>query len=775
MKIHTQNYKENVKLFGRELDSKIIYTLNNEDIELGAEQLNSITPSFQSSILKSVMKQLDIDSNVEIPDGTILNYQFGIKVNDEYEYLDFGNYVVYSVEKQEDTESYKITCYDKMLYSMINYEKLDITYPITIRDYIKAICDKLDLIFKNKDDIFANYNRIIQSELYDGLGYTFRDVLDELAQVTASTICINDNDELEIRYINNTNDTIDEEYLKDVNVKFGQKYGPINSIVLSRASESDNVYLKDEQSIEENGLCEIKIKDNQIMNFNDRSDYLPDILQKLNGLEYYLNDFPSTGITYYDLCDKYSVKIGDNTYSCIMFNDEINVTQGLEEIIHTDLPEESETDYTKADKTDIKINQTYLIVDKQNQTITSLVRSVDDQNEKISQVTQTVDELNMKISDVADITVSKESNLATLEMNKINHSEPIEIKIHPIVENISYLYPHENIFPNDELFLKDRILRFVNTETNEVIDYELPDDLLIYDSNTYDEFHLNYSDKICQVIKRCGYKVDGSVYKLENEVIRNFEYPEILLTDGNYVISLLGYERAYIYVKLMEQNGYTTQFATKIELNSKITQTANEINLEVSKKVDENEVVSTINQSAEQITITGNRFVVNSTNFKLTANGTVTCKNANITGIFSNYDSNGNLAIQISGTQLKLYDYEGTGAISGVLASTRGTSDGIVGVNLHTVKGNRIALGYTENESDTTIKSIISFDTNDLTSTPWIKNTVSGTLFSSNPNGGITIEHGLIKNWNMAGMTGSLTINNVMLTICNGLIIEAQL
>ena len=32
------------------------------------------------------------------------------------------------------------------------------------------------------------------------------------------------------------------------------------------------------------------------------------------------------------------------------------------------MPEETETDYTKADKTDRRINQTYLIVDKQNQT-----------------------------------------------------------------------------------------------------------------------------------------------------------------------------------------------------------------------------------------------------------------------------------------------------------------------------------------------------------------------------------------------------------------------
>ena len=101
----------------------------------------------------------------------------------------------------------------------------------------------------------------------------------------------NNNDELEVRYINNTFDEIDEEFLRDVNVNFGEKYGPINSVVLSRSGESDNIYLRDENSVNENGLCEIKIVDNQIMNFNDRDQYLGDILNKLNGLEYYLNDY----------------------------------------------------------------------------------------------------------------------------------------------------------------------------------------------------------------------------------------------------------------------------------------------------------------------------------------------------------------------------------------------------------------------------------------------------------------------------------------------------
>lgn len=387
MKQHTQDFKEEIKLIGKQQEVQITFG----NTILTSEQVNSVTASYEASLLKSIMKQLEIDSNENIPAGTEIGFKYGLWVNGAYEYIDYGRYIVKEVEKQEDTGSYLITCYDKLLYSMKKYENAGVIYPTSVKNYLISICNHLGLVFK--DSNFANANRIIQNELYldtegDDLGYTFRDVLDEIAQVTGGVICINSNDEVEVRYINDTGDTIDEEYLKDVNVNFGEKYGPINSIVLSRAGESDNVYLQDETSIVQNGLCELKIKDNQIMNFNDRSDYLPELLDKLNGIEYYINDFTSTGIVYYDLLDKYNVKIGDKTYSCLMLNDEVNVTQGLEELVYTDMPETSETDYTKADKTDRRINQTNIIANKQEGKITAIVSSIEEVKEEAVNVVE---------------------------------------------------------------------------------------------------------------------------------------------------------------------------------------------------------------------------------------------------------------------------------------------------------------------------------------------------------------------------------------------------
>ena len=414
MKQHSNGLKENVKSMGKQIDS--IITFGSRTLH---DELYAVTPMFEGNLLKSIMKQLEVECSVDIPLETIINYQLGIKVGNSYEYLDYGNYVVIKSEKQEDKDTYILTCYDKMVYSMKDYEDLGITYPITLKNYLSAIATKIGL--ELEDTTFANEDREITQEIYldaDGksLGYTYRDILDEIAQATGSNIIINATDKIEVKYFTDTEDTIDEEYLKDVNVKFGEKYGPINSIVLSRSAESDNIYIKDDESIEQNGLCEIKIADNQLMNDNNRVDYLADLLDVLDGLYFYINDFSSTGICYYDVCDLYNISIGENIYQCVMLNDEINITSGIEELVHTDMPEQSETDYKKASKTDRMINKAYIIVDKQNQEIEAVTERVDSQGSQITTLTQDVEGFEARVQDTTD---NLQEQISQVDLNGI--------------------------------------------------------------------------------------------------------------------------------------------------------------------------------------------------------------------------------------------------------------------------------------------------------------------------------------------------------------------
>lgn len=593
MKIHTDDFKIEIKSLGRMQDVRITYSLNNQINIIDGENINSITPNYSASLLKSVMKCLDIDSNIQIPKGTKIKFEYGLLVNGTYEYLNYGNYIVYSSEKQEDTLSYSIKCYDKLLYSMKDYEGLNITYPCTIKQYLAALCNRIGLEFK--DSSFANQNRQVTNDLFKGQGYTYRDVLDQIAEVAGGVICLTIDDKVEVRYINETNDTIDEEYINDTNVSFGEKYGPINSLVLARAGESDKIYKKDDTSITQNGLCELMISENQLMNFNDRADYLQELSDKLFGVEYYLNDFVSTGIMYYDLLDMYNIKIGDNTYNCLMLNDEQDITQGLEENIHTDRPEKSETDYSKSDKTDRKINQTTLIVDKQAQQIQGVISQIGDRSEKTTTITADIDGLNTKVSNVVDLT-NEVSGTKTITLENCIQGNLLKLNIKGNNLVFKYLYPSDDLYPDDTLYPLGDSRIVVNNKT-----YELGVlDVLRQNGSTYDEYILENGK--AKVIRRIN--ADGSIKS--NATTEDLGSLSIELQNGKNTITIKNYS-AEIYAKYAIQSDYSEIFTSKVETSTAISQTSKKIMTEVNKKVDNAEFGTKIEQNAEAVKLAWNQ------------------------------------------------------------------------------------------------------------------------------------------------------------------------
>lgn len=406
--------------------------------------------------------------------------------------------------------------------------------------------------------------------------------------------------------------------------------GPINSIVLARAGESDKIYKKDQNSIESNGLCELMIKENQFMNFNDRSDYLQELSDKLFGVEYYLNDFASTGIMYYDLLDMYRVKIYGKTYNCLMLNDEQNITQGLEENIHTDRPETSKTDHTKADKTDRKINQTYLIVDKQNQKIEGVISQIGDRSNKTTTITADIDGINSKVTNIADLT-NTVSGIKTITLENCVKGKLLELNIIGNNTVFDYLYPSNDLYPSDTLYPRGDSRIIVTDKDGNAKIYELGiTDVLRQKNNVYDEYILK--DGKAKVIRRIN--KDGSIK--DNEEIEDLGEYIIYLKEGINEIEIQNYS-AQIRAKFAIKSDYTDVFATKVEMNSEIKQTADSINLEVRKKVDENEVISKINQSAEAVSIDAKKININGTvsangNFKVDQNGNMECNNGKFKG-----------------------------------------------------------------------------------------------------------------------------------------------
>lgn len=368
MKKVSDGFKTNIKLTGRQLDFKM-YLYNNYNLatesgdllltedninlaseqfklddktEIGSESIYSASINRNGSLFKSLMKELDFEADKDFSIGSMVDFQFGLLVNGEYEYIDYGNYVIYSKEYKLDTETWSYVCYDRMLYYMIKYSKLDITYPITIRDYIENLAHKMTLGFADSETEFTNYNELINEDLFKDKDYTYRDILDKLSEITASNIMLDEQDRLKIGYPSETDTSLDESDLKDINVAFGENFGVINRISITDSDVDVEYYAEDSDSIAKNGKTQINIVDNEFTTNGNQTKMAQAILKRLNGFYYSINDFSTIGTCIYDYLDMFNVNAKGNTYKCLVLNDEIDFSQGIKESFYTEKLENSE-------------------------------------------------------------------------------------------------------------------------------------------------------------------------------------------------------------------------------------------------------------------------------------------------------------------------------------------------------------------------------------------------------------------------------------------------
>lgn len=190
--------------------------------------------------------------------------------------------------------------------------------------------------------------------------------------------------------------------------------------------------------------------------------------------------------------------------------------------------------------------------------------------------------------------------------------------------------------------------------------------------NVYDS--LNIEMDRTYVTRRLSLSEYGVLSVLEEPIIQELTDVDIKLFEGDNYIYLMDMQgnKFYaeylikndfndIYINRNEMNSAITQTAENIELsvnqkltgyattdeleeqvtelNSTITQTASEINLEVSKKVGDNEIISKINQSAEKIQINANKISLEGKEINLTSD------NISITSESLSIDENGNIEI----------------------------------------------------------------------------------------------------------------------------------
>lgn len=184
--------------------------------------------------------------------------------------------------------------------------------------------------------------------------------------------------------------------------------------------------------------------------------------------------------------------------------------------------------------------------------------------------------------------------------------------------------------------------------------------------SSFDELKISTDDDnnlIGKIIRRCYIDKYGVLKKLDVEETQDLEIPEIILFEGvNYVYikEFTNLNMKIEYLTNAEMNKY---FASKVEMKTTIKQTYDSIMLAVSEKADSKEVsamikllsdeialkvakgdvVNEFNISDELISIIGNRLKIDTDNFKLTEDGTMTAKGANF--VNGNINTNKDLIV----------------------------------------------------------------------------------------------------------------------------------
>ena len=127
MKNVSNNFKNNLKKFGRqykniigvydnlklaaqnddilltESDLEILAKVGSDQlaIEIDDESLFSIKLITKGETLSTLMKELDFESSYSLEVGSVIDYKFGLNINEltnEYEYIDYGKFIIYKKE-----------------------------------------------------------------------------------------------------------------------------------------------------------------------------------------------------------------------------------------------------------------------------------------------------------------------------------------------------------------------------------------------------------------------------------------------------------------------------------------------------------------------------------------------------------------------------------------------------------------------------------------------------------------------------------------------------
>lgn len=667
IKIYINEELSNVKILELKL-SHILYT-DDSSIVLG-------TTTAQTLELKLYKRDLPTNINT-------IKIEYGILIDDEYEIIPLG---IFNVESIDDKNNRTITikARDNMIKFEVNYDGSTLNYPATLKSVLLDICSKVGVqlgttTFLNESNEIAVWDNRVKA----------REYLSYIAEKAGCIAVIGRDGKLYLKNIYESSETIPLRLFKSY--EWGEKH------IITGVKYQDGIRSYNLGDVSGNTLW---INPNNM--FVTNAYEIESIYNVVNGLVAYSLKSGTTRINpALDVGDKVIIDGKE-----VIYQYEMELKGRFLGTINSKLSDKAKEDTTvKKTSTSAQIRRVQSEINQIDGKITQLVQETEEYSEKISKNEQDIESINQTVSSFTNFTKTIDGKV------KILLEDALETNILKLVlyaENTnSGIYPSTRLFPSSTLFPQKAGNSFTILVENE--DKTQSKEFFfncIYPLRTYNGVHdqlvIEFNKKKgCCIVKAMKYiEKIGDVYTVRNEPLEKVldDNLQFILFKGNNYVSIKEYQNWNIEATYIFNNELNDLYATQVYMSSVIKQLADEILLEVSKKVGDEELIAKINLTPETIKIIAS---------KLALEGYTT-----INGGFS-IDEEGNAsiangAVVINSDGIRMAD--GTSIIGGkgLISNLQFVGNGLIKT---ASVGNYYQVGFSRNSlNSTNFKSRIDID-----------------------------------------------------------------
>lgn len=165
-------------------------------------------------------------ASLELPDGS-------------FEEVRYGYFTITEQDTQIEKKSTSYTAYDNMMKTYQTYNKDNHIYPCTMGELLDQVCQAIGIENAMAGD-YHNKDLIVKEDLYAKInGFTYRDLLKEIAEASGRTCIIGRDGKLYLKLISAPLETMTNAEMRKLKIE--PKYGAVNTLNLSRQPQGDDI------------------------------------------------------------------------------------------------------------------------------------------------------------------------------------------------------------------------------------------------------------------------------------------------------------------------------------------------------------------------------------------------------------------------------------------------------------------------------------------------------------------------------------------------------